>query len=32
MIEQVVYTIKDLRNSGSKNNSLFLMINKILSV
>jgi hypothetical protein len=32
MIEQVVYTIKDLRNSGSKNHSLFLMINKILSV
>jgi len=32
MIEQVVCTIKDLRNSGSKNHSLFLMINKILSV
>ena len=32
MIEQVVNTIKDLRNSGSKNHSLFLMINKILSV
>ena len=32
MIDQVVFTIKDLRNNGSKNHSLFLMINKILSV
>ena len=32
MIEQVVSTIKDLRNNGSKTHALFLLINKILSV